>query len=183
MIQADSVLSTPPTNTSAGTPAERPADSVGSILSGLATQQRERETALHTLARLRKEASAEIHRLLAFLDASDPYVATEIEDDGDDEDGGDAEPSLGSFDRMTNQEKSYRETFYAVYSGPDAEQDDADAEPSLGSIGMHAHSDQENWAMGDRRDVEQDPAESGIGDFDGLAEQLGSQDWQQGGMV
>jgi hypothetical protein len=45
------------------------------------------------------------------------------------------------------------------------------------------HLDQTRWAAGDRRDLEQDPAESGIGDDDGLAEQVGSQDWQQGAMA
>ncbi|MEH2568970.1 hypothetical protein V1289_008597 [Bradyrhizobium sp. AZCC 2289] len=39
-----------------------------------------------------------------------------------------------------------------------------------------------NRAAGDRRDLEQDPAESGIGDADGLHEQVGTQDWQQGSM-
>ena len=48
----------------------------------------------------------------------------------------------------------------------------------------HNHS-QDKWASGDRRDREQDPAESGIGDRDGLLEQVGAQDWQagNGGMV
>ncbi|WP_187434963.1 hypothetical protein [Bradyrhizobium cytisi] len=40
--------------------------------------------ALNDLARLREEASAEIERLIAFLDASDPYVMTGLElDDGE----------------------------------------------------------------------------------------------------
>ena len=34
-----------------------------------------------------------------------------------------------------------------------------------------------------RRDLELDHAESGIGDLDGLLEQLGTQDWQQGAMA
>lgn len=55
-------------------------------------------------------------------------------------------------------------------------------EPSLGSLGEH-HPDQRRWAVGDRRDLERDDAESGIGDLDGLLEQLGSQDWQQGAMA
>ncbi|MGY3344695.1 MULTISPECIES: hypothetical protein [unclassified Bradyrhizobium] len=59
------------------------------------------------LDRLRKEASAEIERLIAFLDATDPYVTTELEADND----------------------------------------------------------------------------SGIGDWDGLHEQVGTQDWQQGAMA
>lgn len=71
-------------------------------------QQRERENSILSLARLRKEASAEIDRLIAFLDASDPYVTTELEEEDEREEVDDDEPSLGSFDRMTNQEKSYR---------------------------------------------------------------------------
>ena len=99
--------------------SERPAESAGAISSGLAIQQRERETSLQVLARLRKEAFAEIERLIAFLDACDPYAANELEpslgwptsgvplaindggddpehDEADDEDGRDDEPSLGS---------------------------------------------------------------------------------------
>jgi hypothetical protein len=63
---------------------------------------------------------------------------------------------------------------------PEDEADDADAEPSLGSLGDH-HPNQERWAAGGCRDLELDPAESGIADLDGLLEQIGSQDWQHGG--
>jgi hypothetical protein len=48
----------------------------------------------------------------------------------------------------------------------------SDDEPSLGSFDHGHHRNQERWAMGDRRDLEQDPAESGIGDVDGLLEQV-----------
>lgn len=75
-----------------------------SIPPGLARQERERERALRRLAKLREKASAEIERLIAFLDASDPYAATELEDQIDDHpcddreldyDDSDREPSLG----------------------------------------------------------------------------------------
>lgn len=81
---------------------------------GIAVQRRTRGASLMTLSRLRREAAAEIERLLAFLDASDPYVMTEREEgaddgpcdtdelevgEGDEEDGGDREPSLGSIER------------------------------------------------------------------------------------
>jgi hypothetical protein len=79
----------------------------------------------------------------------------------------DAEPSLGSFDRMVDQEKSWR-TFdrdpdiYGWSGGCDNELDDCDYEDS-------------------------DPAEeseaSGIGDQDGLDEQVPFRDWQGVGMV
>ncbi|WP_198961037.1 hypothetical protein [Bradyrhizobium sp. UFLA03-84] len=126
------------------TTIESPARVAGAILSGLALQQRERETTLQTLARLRKEASAEIERLIAFLDASDEYVMTERELD-------------------------------------DCEREDCfeDDEPDLGSLERIA---QVHWAAGGTDDLEEDN-DSGIGDWDGLHEQVGSQDWQQGAMA
>lgn len=62
-----------------------------SIPSGLAGQERERQKSLRRLASLRRKAAAEIDRLIAFLDASDVYVATELEADYSD-----FEPELGS---------------------------------------------------------------------------------------
>ena len=108
---ADRVLGTPPTNTSLQMPSGPLAESAGEIETGLAIQQREREKTLHNLARLREEASAEIDRLLAFLDASDEYVMSEREEAVDDEacDDTELEPSLGSFDRMTDQSKAWRQ--------------------------------------------------------------------------
>ncbi|MFK4382911.1 hypothetical protein [Bradyrhizobium sp. USDA 223] len=61
------------------------------------------------------------------------------------------EPSLGSFDRLVDQEHAWRGGYFA-----DLEQDDCDRE-------------------------DDDPAEaseaSGIGDYEGLLEQVGQQDW------
>lgn len=144
---------------------ELPAESTRAILSGLAIQQRERETSLQRLARLRKEASAEIERLIAFLDASDPYVMTELEEQQD------SEPSLGWLsDGRTSP------------FGDDLELDDADdedngdGEPSLGSIerhpscygvhGRNSSGDQTAWTDGDTRDLEDehDGAEPGEDD-------------------
>ncbi|UPJ31021.1 hypothetical protein [Bradyrhizobium sp. CW1] len=138
---------------------ELPAESTRAILSGLGIQQRERQASLHTLARLRKEASAEITRLIAFLDQSDPYVMTELEDECEDEgaqcDGGGGEEGC-----------------------EDEGADTSDREPSLGSCDPSmGGGDQTRWAAGDRRDLEDDPTESGIGDHDGLLEQVGWQDW------
>jgi hypothetical protein len=62
----------------------------------------------------------------------------------------------------------------------DPAEDDGLREPSLGSIG-DVHFDQRRWAVGDRRDLELDPTESGIADLDGLLEQVGTRDWQRGG--
>ncbi len=61
------------------------------------------------------------------------------------------------------------------YGGEDRELDNADREPSLGSLGG---VDQTAWASGGARDVEDDPAESGIGDWEGLMEQCPS--WWHG---
>jgi hypothetical protein len=44
---------------------------------GLARQNRVREKALSRITKLRRKASEEIERLINFLDASDPYAATE----------------------------------------------------------------------------------------------------------
>jgi hypothetical protein len=52
-------------------------------------------------------------------------VVTELEDDNEREYGGEGEPWPGSFDRMANQEKAWKQYgFHAV----DAEQDDCDRE-------------------------------------------------------
>src|ERR1700761_2840400 len=115
-------------------------------------------------------------------------------------------PSLGSFDRMFNQEKSYRQVLGENIPGVDAETDESDREPSLGATENHpsappvvigtfgpvcvgsieqsrsAQGDQTHWGRGgdrsDREDDagdnrEEDPAESGIADDDGLREQFG----------
>lgn len=141
---------------------ELPAESTRAILHGLAIQQRERARALSDLARLRKEASAEITRLIAFLDASDPYVMTELEDECEDE-GAQCEDEGAEHD---------------------GREPDVDDEPSLGSCDPSmGNGDQTRWATGSRRDLELDGAESGIGDLDGLLEQVGTRDWQQGAMA
>ena len=141
-----------------------PASDAGAIFpTGLAKQQRQRERALKRLARLRTKAADEIVRLIAFLDASNPYAATELEEHIDDEPCDDNE-----------------------LDGPEhGEDEESDpAEPSLGSVG-DVHFNQEGWAAGGRRDLELDGAESGIGDLDGLLEQIGTNDWTagRGGMV
>jgi len=97
---------------------ERPADSADAIPPGLAVQQRERETTLLSLARLRKEAAAEIDRLIAFLDACDPYVTTELEENGDEKDS--SYPGSGS---------------HLLGNPNEDDEDGADDEPSLGSHG------------------------------------------------
>jgi hypothetical protein len=124
--------------------------------------------AINTLRRLRREARVEVARLIAFLDQSDTYVMTELEDDEDLEEVGGDEPSPGAFDRMIDQSKSWRLRLWDIH-----------AEPALGSL--EQHDNQEQWAAGGRRDLELDQSDSGIADLDRLLEQVGSQDWQHGG--
>ncbi|WP_050625935.1 hypothetical protein [Bradyrhizobium viridifuturi] len=84
---------------------------------------------------------------------------------------------LGTFDRMLDQSHASRQCLSEETVLVDAEHDTADIEPSLGSLDQN--DSQERWAAGGRRDVEGDPAETGIGDYDGLLEQAVTQDWQQ----
>jgi hypothetical protein len=130
--------------------AARPADAT--ISAGLARQNRERDKAIKRLFRLREKASAEIERLVAFLDASDVYVATELEhaiDDGpcdtdelEVEEGND-EPSLGSSGHGEGGAISY--LFHAISDGTemvldcegdehDGREPDDDAEPSISGL-------------------------------------------------
>jgi hypothetical protein len=138
------------------------------------------EEAFQAIGRLRKEARDEIDRLIRFLDKTDNYVSRELEDQVDDGacDTDELEPSLCGVTVDAAGPGSHWDV--------DLEGDDtptgrsAEGEPSLGSI---EGASQESWAAGDRRDLEADPAESGIADYDGLAEQVGSQDWQQGAIA
>ena len=133
------------------------------------------EEAFQAIGRLRKEARDEINRLIRFLDSTENHMEREPEDEGDD---ADCEPSLGSFDRMTNQDKAWRTQILWSFPAVDGEQDGADNEPSLGSITNYAQSNQEQWAAGDRRELEVDGGDSGIGDLDGVLEQAGGGGWQ-----
>jgi hypothetical protein len=53
---------------------------------------------------------------------------TELEDDDDREEVSDSEPSLGSFDRMVDQDKSWRTVMGEDHVGTDCELDDCDRE-------------------------------------------------------
>jgi hypothetical protein len=143
------------------------------------------EQVFQAIGRLRREAREEIDRLIRFLDDTDNHMEREPDDEGDDSE---IEPSLGSFDRTMDQSKAWRQSAGELCFSIDAEQDDADnedsdpAEPSLGSVG-DVHFDQERWAHGNSRDLEQDDGETGIADQDGLDEQVPFRDWQMVGMV
>jgi hypothetical protein len=127
---------------------------------GLAQQESARIRSIQTLSQLRREARDEIARLIQFLDASDSYVMTELEDDDD-------------LEQECEDEGAQCEDEGAI----------SDDEPSLGSLDHDHHPNQEQWAAGGRRDLEQDDTESGIADYEGLLEQVGSHDWQGRGMV
>ena len=169
---SDRVLGTPPTNTPV---PDQPLPTTGSLY--LPTDVTP-EQAFQAIGRLRKEARDEIDRLVQFLDETENHMELEPEDEADDSE---LEPSLGSFDRVADQSRAWQQRG-AFCSGDDAERDEADAEPSLGSVG-DMHFNQENWAAGKPNDHELDGAESGIGDQDGLDEQVPFRDWQNVGMV
>src|SRR5581483_7679648 len=131
-------------------PLERPAESAGVISDQLAAQERTRQKAIRRVSKLRQKASAEIERLILFLDASDPYVMTELEDASEGEgetceDEGadienDGEPSLGFLDHQTNQStrrlcQGLADDREDEHDGrePDVDDEDAvDKEPAFG---------------------------------------------------
>ncbi|PSO30523.1 hypothetical protein [Bradyrhizobium sp. MOS002] len=161
----------PPT----GVPLDGPELTQDALDRRLAIQQRERERTLRRLRRLREKASTEIDRLLEFLNASDDYVQTELEqDDLDEEDGTENEPSLGALDHPMNQTDAW--TPYQGFAWMvDCEQDPSDDEPALGwhddphgfadmasrgphedepSLGSSPNVDQRHWETGQGNDYE-----------------------------
>jgi hypothetical protein len=169
MTQADSVHSTPPINTSktdeTQSPTNAPESPEGALY--LPTDVTPEEV-FQAIGRLRKEARDEIDRLIGFLDKTDDYVSRELEQSTDDE------PSLGwsTAGQCGGIDDLEAET--------ENDEDSDPAEPSLGSVG-DMRFDQTRWASGGRRDLEQGGAESGIGDQDGLDEQVPFSDWQRTG--
>ncbi|MDO8400772.1 MAG: hypothetical protein Q7T45_23435 [Bradyrhizobium sp.] len=152
MDQADSVLSTPPTNTSAIEHPQSPDKPHGEAR---ATPLYFRtpvtpEEAFQAIGRLRKEARAEIERLLNFLDDTDNHM--ELEPDGTDdedsdpgEDGADDEPSLGSHE-LRSGAVSYLPSASLgeidVEGEHDGREPDVEGEPLLGST---ESMDQRAW--------------------------------------
>lgn len=127
--------------------------------------------ALQSINQLRKDAADRIERLIGFLDATD--ADPDREDNGDGEAEPDEEPSLG----WTEQEARWGK--YAPIDQwhcdgelqDEDDEDSGDREPSLGAPEADEGS-QVFWAQGGVQDYEHDPAESGIGDNDGLMEQM-----------
>jgi hypothetical protein len=143
------------------TPLERPADSAGELYFRTPVTP---EEAFQAIGRLRKEARDEIDRLIRFLDDTDDHM--EREPDGDELDVSYPESGQRVLHGLTNEDDE----------DADADEDSDPAEPALGSLDEQA--DQTGWAAGGRRDLELDPAESGIVDLDGLLEQVGCGGYQ-----
>src|SRR5262245_397950 len=131
---------------------ERRADLSDERLDALFWQEEARRKSLDDLARLRKEARAEIERLIGFLDASDDYTSTELEAAIDDEpcDEDELDVLLGSADNMMNQEHGWGAK--GGESGDLESDGNCDDEPSLGAPECHpnpynslTHCSQENW--------------------------------------
>ena len=121
---SDCVHSTPPTNTSSDMSLETPAESAGALYVKTPVTP---EEIFQAIGRLRKEARDEIDRLIRFLDETENHMQIDCEPEEDGE-GEDAEPSLGSFDRMTDQSRSWRQAGLWACPELDAEQDDCDHE-------------------------------------------------------
>src|SRR2546429_4782179 len=124
MTQADSVHSTPPLNTSSISPT------AGLDWLDVKADASPQEI-FRAIGQLRKEAKDEIDRLIRFLDETENHM--ELEPCDDEGEGEDAEPSLGSFDRMIDQSKSWqkceRDTdIYGSAVRRGLEQSDADNE-------------------------------------------------------
>jgi hypothetical protein len=107
------------------TPVERPADSAGGLYYPTPVTP---EEAFQAIGRLRKDARDEIDRLIRFLDDTDNHM--ELEPSGDEGEDSDAPEE------------------------DDHDEDSDPAEPSLGSMGFYEHSDQERWASGGTKDLE-----------------------------
>ncbi|WP_439365490.1 hypothetical protein ACNJYD_04380 [Bradyrhizobium sp. DASA03005] len=150
----------------------------------LLAQERSRLEAISTLQRLRREARDEISRLIQFLDQSDPYVMTELEDGADDGpcDTDELEQDLATPDPRTSGDYLGRSpwtmrTFdQSRFQGEDIEADDSDDEPSLGAIEKHAScygvdgrnssGDQTAWADSGTKDLEDEHDGAEPGDDD-----------------
>lgn len=85
------------------------------------------EQFFQTLGRVRRDVCDEIERLIDWLDSTIDVDQDTAVDDGPCDEDTDAEPSLGSFDRMSDQIKAWAR---CAWGDIDLEQDDADREDS-----------------------------------------------------
>jgi hypothetical protein len=134
---------------------EQPARVAGEIARRIATQERRAEKTRQRVRRLREKASAEIERLIAFMDATDGYTMDEREPNGDEADA------------------SYREGWMHIGSPMEDDEDDGGGEPSLGApeyhpagyIMMGGEANQERWAQGKDDGRERDDADDPKGEL------------------
>jgi hypothetical protein len=146
MTQADSVHSTPPTNT----PIESPAESAGALFRRTDISP---EVFFQALGRARRLVRDEIERLIDWLDSTIDCDQDAAVDDGPCDEDSDAEPSLGSFDRLSNQLHAWKDR---GWGDVDAELDRCDDEPALAAPEQLPEHSQERWANGVRDDREGD---------------------------
>ena len=133
MTQADSVHSTPPTNTSALPPIDPQSQArvAGELYFRTPVTP---EEAFQAIGRLRKAARDEIDRLIRFLDDTDNHM--EREQDGDEDDA------------------SFPESGSRACNPMEDDEDDHDGEPSLGSKNAGEYGNQTVWCAGDNTDME-----------------------------
>ena len=143
---------------------ERPAESAGELYFKTPASP---EEGFQAIGRLRKEARDEIERLIEWLDSTIDCDQDAAVDDGTCDDDADSEPSLGSFDRMSDQIKAWH---HRGWGDVDIELDRADSEPSLGSI---EDQNQKHWTGGTTDDREGDP---GCDDFEPNVDDESSED-------
>ena len=139
MAQADDVLSTSRPNTSASDDDLHTPESLQDVL--YRRTDISPETFFQALGRVRRAARDEIEQLIAWLDST---IDVDEDSAADDEpcDDRELEPSLGSFDRMSDQIKAWlggacdvdAELDKCDDEESDAPEDGADSEPSLGTI-------------------------------------------------
>jgi hypothetical protein len=137
MDQADSVHSTPPINTSATDDDLHTPESLQDAL--YRRTDVSPETFFQALGQVRRAARDEIERLIEWLDSTiDVDEDSAVDDDPCDDH--ELEPSLGSFDRMSNQIKAWLggvtcdvdvELDKCDDEESDEPEDGADSEPSL----------------------------------------------------
>jgi hypothetical protein len=131
-------------------PLERPADSAGELYRRVDISP---ENFFQTLGRVRRTVRDEIERLIEWLDSTIDVDQDEAADDIPCDGDTDAEPSLGSFDAMSNQIKAWQTT--TINADIDCELDRCDDEPSLASV----DDNQTKWTAGGTDDREGDDAE------------------------
>ena len=117
------------------------------------------ETFFQALGHVRRAARDEIERLIAWLDSTIDVDEDSAVDDGPCDGDPDSEPSLGSFDRMSDQIKAWQRA-YGNFSEIDCELDECDDEPSFGAVeAAGVRGGQEHWAQGAGADQEGDAHE------------------------